>query len=190
MFEHIAARSAPFDGLTASPNSCPAAALRPLPPMTRLILRGRPAAIERADLAFGVALPQIACQAAALEWRAALWLGPDEWLLLAPDAERNALIAQLAAALGGLPHALVDVSHRDAALELSGPQAAVVLNAGCPLDLDLSVFRAGMCARTLFGKSQVLLWRTAPEIFHIAVARSYGAYVWRFLDEARREFRL
>lgn len=186
MPEQMAARSSPLDGLATS--SRRAAALRPLPPMARLVLRGRPAAIETAGRALGLPLPQRACQAAVAGQRAALWLGPDEWLLAAPAAEREALIAQLGAALGELPHALVDVSHRDAALEVSGPQSALVLNAGCPLDLDISAFPVGMCARTLIGKSGVMLWRTAPEAFHVAVARSYAVYVWCFLDEARREF--
>ncbi len=35
------------------------------------------------------------------------------------------------------PHALVDISHRQFALEISGPHAGAILNGACPLDLDL-----------------------------------------------------
>ena len=43
-----------------------------------------------------------------------------------------------------LPHALVEVSHRQTALEIRGPQAALLLNAGCPLDLEPGAFPVGV----------------------------------------------
>ena len=45
--------------------------------------------------------------------RAALWLGPDEWLLIAEGGSVETLAAALEAGLAGLPHSLVDVSHRE-----------------------------------------------------------------------------
>jgi len=32
-----------------------------------------------------------------------------------------------------------------------------------------------------------VLWRTAEETFRVEMGRSFGAYVRRFLEEARRE---
>src|SRR5204862_236244 len=89
---------------------------------------------------------QVMAQAGA---RAALWLGPDEWLLIAPEPAPRRFAAALAEALTGLPHSLVDVSHRQSALALSGPQATTLLAAGCPLDLDVGPFPVGMCTRTI-----------------------------------------
>ena len=68
-------------------------------------------------------------RAAAEGQRAALWLGPDEWLLIAED-EAPGLGGAVEAALAGRPHALTDVSHRQCAIELAGPGAARLLNAG------------------------------------------------------------
>lgn len=161
-----------------------------LPPASRFVLRGRPAAIEAAGGAFGAAMPRQACRAAAAgQGRAALWLGPDEWLLLAPQADGAALAAGLERAMEGHPHSLVDVSHRQAGIEVSGSAAAAALNAGCPLDLDAEAFPTGMCTRTLLAKAEIVLWRTAPATFRIEVWRSFAAYVWGVLDEATREFR-
>lgn len=124
-----------------------------LPPASRFVLRGRPAAIEAAGGAFGAAMPRQACRAAAAgQGRAALWLGPDEWLLLAPQADGAALAAGLERAMEGHPHSLVDVSHRQAGIEVSGSAAAAALNAGCPLDLDAEAFPTGMCTRTLLAR--------------------------------------
>lgn len=176
----------PLD-LLAVPGS---AALAALPPAARFILRGRPGAVEAAAPAFGAALPQLACRAAtAREGRAALWLGPDEWLLLAPPGDGPALATALERAMDGHPHSLVDVSSRQVGIEVSGPDAPAALNAGCPLDLDPSAFPVGACTRTVLAKAEIVLWRTAPDTFRVEGWRSFAAYVWAFLVEASREFR-
>jgi sarcosine oxidase subunit gamma len=162
--------------------------MTPLAPMARWILRARPAAMEAVAAPLGTRLPVVACRSATAGSYAALWLGPDEWLLLAPEADGPALAAALEAAIGSHPHSLVDVGHRQSGLLLSGPQAATVLNAGCPLDFDPDAFPLGMCTRTVLGKAEVMLWRTGAHSFHVEAWRSFLPYVWRFLEEAAREF--
>jgi sarcosine oxidase subunit gamma len=157
--------------------------VRPLPPAARSSLRGGPEVREAAGAALGIALPVTACRAASAGERAALWLGPDEWLLLAPEGEPW---SALRAALAQLPHALVEVSHRQVALEVAGTDAPLLLAAGCPLDLEARAFPVGMCTRTVLAKAQVVLWRTAPERFRLEVWRSFALYVADFLAEAQR----
>ena len=135
--------------------------------------------------ALGLVISQVACRAAVNGIRAALWLGPDEQLLTGPEGADIA--AMLAPALRDLPHSLVEVSHRQIALEVSGPHAAALLNAGCPLDLDLGAFPVGMCTRTVLAKAEIVLWRTSEAVFHIEVWRSFAAYVSQFLAEVARE---
>ncbi len=161
--------------------------LRLLPPLARFSFRGNAAAQSAAGAAFGVAFPAVACRAATSGNRAALWLGPDEQLLLAPVAEGPTVRSVLAAALVDLPHSLVDVSQRQGALELRGPHAAWLLNGGCPLDLDARVFPAGMCTRTVFAKTEIVLWRTATDVIHVEVGRSFTDYLVGMLHEIARE---
>lgn len=158
-------------------------------PSARFILRARPAAMEAATAPLGTPLPRTACRAATAGAVAALWLGPDEFLLLAPEADGPALAARLAAALDGLPHALVDVGHRQEGLLLSGPAATAVLNAGCPLDLDPAAFPIGMCTRTVLAKSEIVLWRQGAERFRIEAMRSFLPYVRGLLETAARDYR-
>ena len=160
--------------------------LEPLPPVARYILRGGPAVRAAVEAAAKVGLPTQPCRAMAEAGRAALWLGPDEWLLIAPENEGAALAASLEQALAALPHSLVDVSHRQAACEVRGPQASVLLAAGCPLDLDASAFPIGMCTRTVLAKAEIVLWRSSASAFRLEVARSFVAYVSQFLAEAAR----
>ena len=178
MLERAAQRKAPPLTLTRG--------LRSLPPATRCILRGSEPARAAAEGAFGVPIPALACRAASAGSRSALWLGPDEWLLLADESEADAVSAALAAALGGLAHSLVDVSHRQIGCELSGPQAAALLNSGCPLDLDVRAFPVDTCTRTMLAKAEIVLWRTGAQTFHLEVWRSFASYVSLFLAEAAR----
>ena len=157
-------------------------------PLARFILRGRPEALAAAEAPLGFPLPRQACRAAGAGGRHALWLGPDEWLLLAPSPEAASLGAALEAAMDGMPHSLVEVSHRQTGLRLEGPRATTLLNVGCPLDLDLAAFPVGMCTRTVLAKTEVVLWRTGPDAFHLEVWRSFATYAWRFLEAAGAEF--
>ena len=164
----------------------PALRLTDLPGCTRLILRGRAAAIEAATAALGFALPLRPCRAVTLGDRSALWLGPDEWLILA--ASSDSVATALAQALQRHAHALVDVCHRQCAIELSGDAATDVLNAGCPLDLDAAEFPVGMCTRTVLAKSEIVLWRVGADTFRIEIARSFVPYARGFLLEAARDY--
>jgi sarcosine oxidase subunit gamma len=161
--------------------------LQLLPPAARHILRGAPAVLDAAGKTLGLSLSMPACRASVDAPRAALWLGPDERLLLGEQSSAIETASRLRQVLHQRPHSLVDVSHRQVALGVAGPQAASVLAAGCPLDLDLGAFPVGMCTRTVLAKAEIVLWRRADDSFHLEVWRSFAAYVSGVIAEAARE---
>lgn len=160
--------------------------LTPAAPAARFVLRGADATAA-VGTAFGVAIPTQPLTSAISGNRTALWLGPDEWLLLAPATETAALHQALTAALDGIAGALVDISHRQTALLIEGPKAAAVLNAGVPLDLSLAAFPVGMVTRTIFEKAEIVLWRTGELAFRLEVWRSFAPYVLALLQAADRD---
>ena len=163
--------------------------LQAVPPAMRFILQGDARARAAVAPVWGAAFAEQACRAVVRESRATLWLGPDEYLLLGADEEAQPATAEaLERALVDAPHSLVNVSHRQFALALSGPHAANILNAGCPLDLDLGEFPVGMCTRTVFAKADIVLWRTQEDAFHVEVWRSFHGYVTGLLSEIAGEF--
>ncbi len=165
--------------------------LKTLPPAARWVLHGDAQARARAAPVWGVGFSETACRATRSGARATLWLGPDEYLLLDLAAREESSLATGAAieeALRDTPHALVDVSHRQFALEVSGPLAEVILRGACPLDLDISQFPIGMCTRTLLAKADITLWRIREDAFHLEVWRSFAGYVGGLLTEIAREF--
>ena len=157
-----------------------------LPFATRFILRGGEELAGPFGAAFGVALPTRPLASASEGPRAALWLGPDEWLLIAED-EPEGLFEKLEAALAGVFHALIDVSHRQTGLEIAGPGAERLLAAGVPLDLDLSAFPVGMVTRTLLLKAEITVWRREAERFRLEVGRSFAPYVAAALTQSSRD---
>jgi sarcosine oxidase subunit gamma len=155
-------------------------------PAARFILRGGEAVRVSCGMAFGADLPSQLGPAGESAGRAALWLGPDEWLLIADGADAADIGGMLESVLEGTAHSLVDVSHRQIGLIASGPAAARVVNAGCPLDLDPQAFTVGFATRTLFDKVEIVLWRRDETIFHVEIWRSFAPYLAGSLVEAAR----
>src|SRR5690606_29456650 len=77
----------------------------PLPLARKVSLRVAPASVEAASAAFGVALPTEPGRSANSGTRSALWLGPDEWLIV--DENAGAVMPT-----GGIAGSIVDISHR------------------------------------------------------------------------------
>ncbi len=163
--------------------------LRSLPPATRLMFYGDAPARALAAAVWTAPFAEQALRAGTRGPRSSLWLGPDEYLLLDADATPAESIAQgLAAALGNAPHALVDVSHRQTAIEVRGARAEAILNGGCPLDLDIEAFPLDMCTRTVFAKAEIVLWRTAADTFRLEIWRSFTDYVTALLSVIARDY--
>jgi sarcosine oxidase subunit gamma len=158
-----------------------------VPAASRFILRGGDGARAAAGQEFGLNLSETACRAAVNGNRAALWLGPDEQLLLAADGEVEQIEAALVRALQGQAYSLVDVSHRQVGFNIHGPHAEWLLESQCPLPLNLRDFPIGMCTRTVFAKAEIVLWRTDQLAFRLEVWRSFSLYVVQLLHEVARE---
>jgi len=153
----------------------------------RLVLRGPDGAAAATGRAFGLALPTAINTAATDDVRTAFKLGPDEWLLLAPQDQEKEVYDAIEAAVTE-PHSLVDVSHRNVGILASGSLAPDVLASGVMLDLDPAAFPVGMATRTLFAKAEIVLWRKGVYDFHIEVWRSFAGYLHALLEEAAREY--
>jgi sarcosine oxidase subunit gamma len=155
----------------------------PLPPAERVSLRAPAESVASLSRALGVTLPQKPKTSAAKGSRVALWLGPDEWLVI-DDADKD-LLADCAKARQ--LHSAVGISHRNVAIAVAGPAAEACVNAGCPQDLSLAAFPVGACSRTVLGKAEIVLYRTAPDAFRVECWRSFSDYVFTLLSEAARD---
>ena len=130
-----------------------------------------------------LALPRQPNTVLAAGDRAALWLGPDEWLVTEGAGSAPAIVTELEGALIGIASSVVDVSANRAVIDLSGPAALEVLAGGCPLDLHPRSWWTGLCAQTILGKTQVILDQREG-FTRIYVRPSFGAYLVEWLAAA------
>lgn len=164
------------------------------PFLTHVNLRLDPAdseALAAIQQMLGVQLPLTPNTTAASQGLLAIWLGPDEWLLLAAQDHSEALASDLQAALTGHVASIVDISSGQTVIRLSGPSALDVLARGCALDLHPSVFPPGACAQTMLARAQALLIVVDDTpTFDFVVRRSFAPYVAAWLEDSAREFGL
>jgi sarcosine oxidase, subunit gamma len=163
--------------------------IRELPFVSQINLRADPKdmrLMQQLESALGFALPVVANTAASREDRRALWLAPNEWLVVGPDGQREAMELALRSCLDG--GSIVDVSANRTLLEIRGPKARELLAHGLPIDLDARSFGPGRCAQTLLAKAQVIVERRKEEAaFHLYVRSSFASYLADWLLDATAE---
>ncbi len=112
-------------------------------------------------------------------------LGPDEWMIHAPEAAAPGIAAACSSIYASHPHSLVDVSGREVTFALDGPRAVELLTIGMPRDPDsLSV---GDAKRINFDGLTVVLWRDGLSEFQMDVWNSFAPHVLGLLQTGCRE---
>lgn len=153
------------------------------------VRRDDPAARQALETALGAALPAVPATAAAGALTV-IALGPDEWLAVGGESPAEA--RRLAEATQGHFVGVTDLGENYATLLLRGPKAREVLAKGCPLDLHPDVFKLGQAASSLVAKATTVLHLVSedPEgaTFHLLVRRSFAEYLYRWLEDAAREY--
>jgi len=165
--------------------------IRALAFMSQVNLRGNAAdagfaTAARGALGFDLPLAANTCSTAAS--RAALWLGPDEWLIVDVPDRGDAIAQSLRGALAGMRKSVTDVSAARCVIEISGADARLVLAKGCPLDMHAGAFAPPQCAQTLLAKARVIIQcMDATPRFRLFVPDSFAAYLAEWLTDAAAE---
>ena len=123
-------------------------------------------------------------QALSGEGTAALWMSPDELLLMCPYAEVTATIAALEEALAGQHFLAHNVSDARTYLHVSGAGARETLAKLCPVDLSEAAFTPGMFRRTRMAQIPAAFWLDAGGTFHLVCFRSVADYAFNLLKTA------
>jgi len=110
-----------------------------------------------------------------------LWMGPDEYLVLAEPGRQ----AELEASLSRESDAVVDVSAQRNVVRLTGAHAADVLAHGCSIDLEVSP--PGTCVQTLLARTGIVLM-VREDGFTILVRQSFSDYFKAWLADASLEY--
>jgi sarcosine oxidase subunit gamma len=170
------------------------AIIEPAQALSRWSVRMRPHDCAAWEGILGLSLPIKPLRSHSSEAGSALWLGPDEWLVLMPAQSARAFRDRYSRATTAPPASFVDISQRNAGFTLRGAHIRWILNSGCPLDLSEIAFPPGACTRTLYHKAEIVLWRgddvpsrSGGAVWHLECWRSFAPYVEASLARAAAE---
>lgn len=161
-----------------------------LPFLTQLNLRVDPDSLtaDRVAKALGGPLPVVPCTVSRLDGVDVLWLGPDEWLLIAPERDREAVMEAMRDVVGD-DGAVTDVSAQRTTVRLTGPYVREVLARGCAIDLHPAATSVDSCVQTLLAQTGVILVtnnETASDLL-VLVRASFSEYLADWLIDACSE---
>ncbi len=160
--------------------------IRPSSPERRPLVRLRVPLADAPRAAAAMALPS-----EPLCWSgsdpAALWVGPDQWLLIGERLQAEQIVSQCQLRLGSILHAATDLSDALACFVIEGSGARNLLAMGSGVDFDPSVFRAGKCVRTRIAKLAAVIRAIGDEHFEVLVDRSASRYFLEYLDRNARD---
>ncbi|EPD62265.1 MULTISPECIES: sarcosine oxidase subunit gamma [Streptomyces] len=153
-------------------------------------LDAKGAAADAVGLALGLQLPLEPDTVVRAGELTAVWLGPDEWLVVGPPGSRAAVETRIREAAGDETVSVTDVSAQRTTLLVAGPRARDLLAHGCSLDLHPRVFGPGRCAQTTLARTQVVLVaRDEPRAgFWVLVRSSFAGYLTDWLLDAATEY--
>lgn len=148
-------------------------------PCARLSLRAR-GDLGALGAALGLTLPDLIGRRARAGEVQVLCIGPDEWMVHAPEAMASGILPACGEVYAMLPHILVDVSGRELTFLIDGPRAADLLTLGCPRDIDSIAVGDGR--RTNFDGVTVLLWRDGENQFRMDCWHSFASHLLHLLE--------
>ncbi|MFD5826328.1 sarcosine oxidase subunit gamma [Lentzea sp. NPDC060358] len=151
-----------------------------------------PEAVEAVGSALGARFPLVPCTftTGAGPWGEieVLWLGPDEFLVVAPPGTQVAIEEVVRGALGSARGSVVDTSAQRTSVALEGPRVRDVLAHGCSVDLHPSSAPPGTCVQTLLARTGVVLQVSGEDRVTLLVRSSFAGYLAAWLADACTEY--
>lgn len=117
----------------------------------------------------------------------ALWMSPDEALLLCPHAKAQSKANDLAAKLANAHALVVNVSDARAVFQLRGGMLREVIAKLAPVDMSPEAFQPGMVRRTRMAQVAAAFWMDDASTARVVCFRSLAAYVFGILRNASDE---
>lgn len=143
-----------------------------------------PEAVRAVESTLGIALPGPLSSARTASGATAVWLGPDEWLLLSPP-DGTALDADGIRVAAGEGGAVVDQSGQRLSLRLRGDVAGLLAK-GTSLDLRPRAFGPDAAVQTLLAQAIVIVIARSADVrdVELVVRTSFARYVADWLLDA------
>jgi len=119
--------------------------------------------------------------------RMVIWLGPDEWMIMAENGAAASIITELDTKEAGHV-AVTDVSDAIGAITMKGPHVRDVLAKHCGLDFHPDVFRQGVAQQSLLSHAGVTIACLEDDCFLVIGRSSFMPYIVALMQDASIEY--
>ena len=169
--------------------------MREKTPISKINLRGN---LENKEFTnkigkiLGMILPNEACVTSKKEKFTALWLGPNEWLLVSNDSITNesnnyelerVLFDNISKDNLG---SVTNVSDNFTIFSLSGSNIFEILSKSCPFNFDSRDFGNNNVVQTLLNHIDVSIHRKSENDVDLYVRRSFASYLWNWIKDSAK----
>ena len=120
--------------------------------------------------------------------RHAVWLGPDEFMIICEAGKDEELASAIHTSFGSLNAAVTNITDALAAFHLKGAAVRQVLAKGCALDLHQNSFKSYDAAQTLLSHAAVTIMALADDEFIVNCRTSFASYLHDWFLDAGLEY--
>ena len=120
----------------------------------------------------------------------AIWLSPDEWMIVTNDEVKKdtneyqlneILFNDISKSNLG---AIIDVSDQFVQLEIKGKNVYEIFSAGSPFDFTYFKDKKGSSVQTILNHIDVIVHNKGDQIVNLFVRRSFAQHLWSWINDS------
>ena len=165
--------------------------IREISPIMKLNLRGKKREfLTNVGKNLNMILPTEANTSTASDKLTAIWLSPDEWMivsneLVSKDTNKYKLYEMLFNSISKTNlGAVIDVTDQFVQLELKGKNIYEVFSAGCPFNFNEFKEKKGSSTQTVLNHTDVILHHKDENIVNLFVRRSFAEHLCSWIEDS------
>ena len=167
--------------------------IKEISPITKLIVRGKKKEFfTTIGKNLNMILPTEANTSSSNDKISAIWLSPDEWMIVSNSGEKeNANKLELEQILFNSISktnlgAIVDVTDQFVMLELEGKNLYELFASGSPFNFDNFKKKQGATTQTLLNHIDVIIHNKNKNLINLFVRRSFSEHLFSWINDSAR----
>lgn len=172
-------------------NSYSELSMKVINPIMKLIIRGRKREfLSAVGKTLNMILPTEPCTSSSSNDATALWLSPDEWMILSNNIINknsnnyeleNQLIDNISRVNLG---AIIDVTDQFVLINIEGEKVFELFTTACPFNFNNFKNKKGAVIQTIMAKIDIIVHHKEINNVNLLVRRSFSEHLYSFLCDA------
>ena len=179
-----------YSNVIENDKSYPGLQMREIKPVMKLIIRGKKRQfLSAVGKSLNLLLPNEANTSSRSDQLTALWLSPDEWMIVSnelasKDTDKYNVYEVLFNSISKTNlGAVIDVTDQFVQLELKGKNIYEIFSAGCPFNFNEFKEKKGSTTQTVLNHIDVILQNKDENIVNLFVRRSFAEHLWSWIED-------